>query len=140
VTESLLLSNVDNVQESLNQLKAHGIQFSLDDFGTGYSSLSYLQHLPFDQLKIDKSFVSAIKDGDPPSPIISAIVALGQTLNMAVIAEGVETDAQRQKLAQSGCVCYQGYLYGRPVPIAAFEQSAPNLQGDCSRRPTSVQA
>lgn len=139
VTESLLLNNVDHVQETLKQLKAHGIQFSLDDFGTGYSSLSYLQHLPFDQLKIDKSFVSVLKDGDPPSPIISAIVALGHTLNMAVIAEGVETESQRQKLAQSGCVCHQGYLFGRPVAIAAFEQSAPDLLGDCSLRPASVQ-
>lgn len=124
VTESLLLNNVDNVTRTMNRLKAHGLQFSLDDFGTGYSSLSYLQHLPFDQLKIDKSFVSALDGHTQASPIVSAIVALGQNLNMAVIAEGVETEAQRAQLAQSGCEHFQGYLFGRPAPLATFEEQA----------------
>jgi EAL domain-containing protein (putative c-di-GMP-specific phosphodiesterase class I) len=105
----------------MNMLKAFGIRFSLDDFGTGYSSLQYIKRLPLDQLKIDKSFVRDLTiDGDDKA-IVSAIIAMARSLNLAVIAEGVETEEQRLMLLKKGCTQYQGYLFSKPVPIEQFE-------------------
>jgi EAL domain-containing protein (putative c-di-GMP-specific phosphodiesterase class I) len=123
LTESLLVHNVDDVIEKMYALKVKGIGFSLDDFGTGYSSLSYLKRLPLDQLKIDQSFVRDILIDPNDAAIAKTIVALAQSLGLAVIAEGVETKEQRDFLAQAGCHAYQGYFYGRPVPIDQLEAS-----------------
>jgi predicted signal transduction protein with EAL and GGDEF domain len=116
LTEGMLIENFDEVVTKMAQLKSHGIGFSLDDFGTGYSSLSYLKRLPIDQLKIDQSFVRDVLDDYHDAAIAKTIVALGQTLGLDVIAEGVETEGQRDFLADSGCLLYQGFLFSRPVP------------------------
>lgn len=123
LTESLLLDHSDTVIQRILQLKTLGIGFSLDDFGTGYSSLVYLKRLPLDQLKIDRSFVRDILT-DPNDAIIArTIVALGDSLGLEVIAEGVETESQQQMLASNGCHHYQGFLFGRPMSIDHFERA-----------------
>ena len=124
LTESLLLENVEDVIGKMNALKARGVSFSLDDFGTGYSSLFYLKRLPLDQLKIDKSFVQDVLTDPNDAAIARTIVALGQSLGLAVIAEGVETEAQREFLAGHGCHAYQGYLFSRPLPPDQFARFA----------------
>jgi len=121
LTESLLVSNVEEVIDKMSALKAQGVGFSLDDFGTGYSSLSYLRRLPLDQLKIDQSFVRDVLDDPNDATIAKTIVALAHSLGLDVIAEGVETEAQRAFLVRSGCRAYQGYLFSRPLPIDAFD-------------------
>ncbi|KFB66775.1 EAL domain-containing protein [Candidatus Accumulibacter vicinus] len=122
LTESLLLDDVEDIISKMTVLKAKGIGFSLDDFGTGYSSLSYLKRLPLDQLKIDQSFVRDVLTDPNDAAIARTIVALAQSMGLAVIAEGVETEAQREFLAANGCSAYQGYLYGRPMPLGEFSQ------------------
>lgn len=122
LTESLLLKNADQVIGKMFELKALGLNFSLDDFGTGYSSLSYLKRLPLDQLKIDQSFVRDVLSDPNDAAIARTVVSLGHSLGLAVIAEGVETEAQRDFLAASGCHLYQGYFYSRPIPLQDFER------------------
>ncbi|MEI7611550.1 MAG: EAL domain-containing protein [Betaproteobacteria bacterium] len=124
LTESLLAHNVEGIIEKMFVLKAKGICFSLDDFGTGYSSLSYLKRMPLDQLKIDQSFVRDVLIDPNDAAIAKTIVALAQSLGLAVIAEGVETAAQRDFLANVGCHTYQGYFYSRPIPLEEFERFA----------------
>jgi diguanylate cyclase (GGDEF)-like protein/PAS domain S-box-containing protein len=124
LTESLLVANVEDVIKKMETLKAHGISFSLDDFGTGYSSLSYLKRLPLDQLKIDQSFVRNILIDPNEAAIAKTIVALAHSLGLGVIAEGVETQGQRDFLAASNCHDYQGYYFSRPLPIEQFEEYA----------------
>jgi EAL domain-containing protein (putative c-di-GMP-specific phosphodiesterase class I) len=124
LTESLLIADVEDTIEKMFALKAKGICFSLDDFGTGYSSLSYLKRLPLDQLKIDQSFVRDILTDPNDAAIARTIVALGQSLGLGVIAEGVETEAQRNFLAVSGCHAYQGYFFSQPLPVEGFEKIA----------------
>ena len=121
LTESLLVDNVDDIIAKMSALKAQGLGFSLDDFGTGYSSLSYLKRLPLDQLKIDQSFVRDALTDPNDAAIVKTIVALGQSLGLTVIAEGVETQAQRDFLWQNGCYAYQGYFFGRPGPVDALD-------------------
>ncbi len=122
LTESALLQDVQGVIQKMLHLKAKGVGFSLDDFGTGYSSLSYLKRLPIDQLKIDKSFVSEVLTDPSTAAIVKSIIALGQNLGLDVIAEGVETPEQTQFLADAGCRSFQGYHFGRPMPLGDFEQ------------------
>ncbi|MCK9261377.1 MAG: EAL domain-containing protein [Azoarcus sp.] len=117
LTESVVLERVDEVVARMQRLKSEGITFSLDDFGTGYSSLSYLKRLPLDQIKIDQSFIRDIISDRNDAAIVRAILAIGQSLGITVIAEGVETEAQRDLLLEYGCVYFQGYLFGRPVPM-----------------------
>jgi diguanylate cyclase (GGDEF)-like protein/PAS domain S-box-containing protein len=122
-TESLLLENTQDTVSTMKGLKAIGIQLSLDDFGTGYSSLQYLKLLPLDQIKIDQSFVRDIVTDPNDAAIVKTIIAMTKSLGLDVIAEGVETDAQREFLDVGGCHTYQGYLFGKPVPIEQFEAS-----------------
>jgi len=116
LTESALLKDVDETIAKMVKLKAYGVGFSLDDFGTGYSALSYLKRLPLDELKIDQSFVREVMTDRSDAAIARTIIALAQSLGLTVIAEGVETEAQRNFLAQHGCRAFQGYLFGRPGP------------------------
>ncbi|TXT40892.1 MAG: PAS/PAC and Chase sensor-containing diguanylate cyclase/phosphodiesterase [Comamonadaceae bacterium] len=122
LTESLLVDNVQDIIEKMHALKAKGVGFSLDDFGTGYSSLSYLKRLPLDQLKIDRSFVCDVLTDPNDAVIAKTVVALAQSFGLSVIAEGVETVAQRDFLASSGCHSYQGYFFSRPLPVEGFEE------------------
>ena len=121
LTESLLVQNLQEVIGKMTTLKSHGIHLSLDDFGTGYSSLSYLRQLPLNKLKIDKSFMNEILSNRNDAAIVLTIIALAKALNLDIIAEGVETRAQQEFLANSGCLDYQGYLFSRPLPVGPFE-------------------
>ena len=121
LTESVLIHQVEDTIVKMNALKAVGVGFSLDDFGTGYSSLSYLKRLPLDLLKIDHSFIRDVLTDPNDAAIARTIVALGHSLGLAVVAEGVETQEQREFLASIGCFAYQGFLFGGPVPIAQFD-------------------
>jgi diguanylate cyclase (GGDEF)-like protein len=121
LTETMLLANVEDVVAKMNELKGKGVDFSLDDFGTGYSSLSYLKRLPLGQLKIDQGFVRDILLDSEDAAIARMVVALANSLGLSVIAEGVETEAQRDFLARLGCHHYQGYLFSRPLPVADLE-------------------
>jgi diguanylate cyclase (GGDEF)-like protein/PAS domain S-box-containing protein len=123
LTESTVLDNVADTITKMHALKKIGVRFSMDDFGTGYSSLAYLTQLPLDQLKIDKSFVQNIGTKSTDATIIQTIIGMAHNLGIEVIAEGVETYAQRDFLAEAGCMLYQGYLFGRPVPLKAFSAS-----------------
>ncbi|WP_426176854.1 EAL domain-containing protein [Massilia sp. TWR1-2-2] len=120
LTESLLVADVERTVDKMNALRAMGIGLALDDFGTGYSSLSYLKRLPLDQLKIDKSFVRDVLTDPSDAAIARTILLLGHTLGLDVIAEGVETESQRDFLAQNRCVAYQGFLFSQPVPAEQF--------------------
>ncbi len=121
MTESLFATNTDDIIEKMCRLRAHGVRFSLDDFGTGYSSLRYLQRLPFDELKIDRSFVQELLTTQNNGTIARAIITLAKEFGLDVIAEGVEDEGQRLFLDANGCRAYQGYLFGRPVPLECFE-------------------
>lgn len=121
LTESLLVHSLDETRIKMNALKARGIGFSLDDFGTGYSSLAYLKRLPLDEIKIDRTFVHDLEADSNHASIARSILALGHSLALEVVAEGVETGAQHAFLAQHGCRTYQGFLFHRPQPADAFE-------------------
>jgi diguanylate cyclase (GGDEF)-like protein len=129
LTESLVILNVKDTIEKMQALKAMGVRFSMDDFGTGHSSLTYLTQLPLDQLKIDQSFVRNIGLQNTDNVIISTIIGMAQSLGLEVIAEGVETEAQRSHLLAQGCSMYQGYLFSKPVPVVAFEKLIARLAG-----------
>lgn len=122
LTESLLAERIDITRARMQALKALGVTFSLDDFGTGYSSLAYLKHLPLDQLKIDKGFVADLLTNPHDAAISSAIIGLAHSLQLDVIAEGVETDAQRNHLMQLGCDLFQGFLFAPALSITEFER------------------
>ena len=124
LTQSLLVHDVKEVIEKMLALKAAGVSFALDDFGTGYSSLAYLKRMPLDQLKIDHSFVQDVLNDTSDAVIARMVVALAHSLGLGVIAEGVETEMQRDFLASSGCHAYQGFYFSRPLPIEEFENFA----------------
>ncbi len=117
ITESTLMQNLDQTHEQLTALRDQGFRISIDDFGTGYSSLAYLTRLPVDELKIDRSFVSGAQRS---KIVLSTIIAMARALNFEVVAEGVETEAQRDELIGSGCDLLQGYLLGKPMPVVEF--------------------
>ncbi|MDO9227170.1 MAG: PAS domain S-box protein [Pseudomonadota bacterium] len=122
LTESVIMEQADQAIATLDALKALGVRLAIDDFGTGYSSLAYLKRFPIDKLKIDRSFVQGLEDSDDDREIAATIIAMGRSLNLDVLAEGVETEQQLALLRQFGCEQYQGYLFSRPVPAAEFEQ------------------
>jgi diguanylate cyclase (GGDEF)-like protein/PAS domain S-box-containing protein len=130
LTESMLLDNVEDVIGKMTALRSHGLSFSLDDFGTGYSSLSYLKRLPLDQLKIDQSFVKDVLADLNNGAIAQTIITLGKTMGLAVIAEGVETEEQRDFLARLGCSAFQGYLFSRPLPLEELQLLVGDLADD----------
>jgi EAL domain-containing protein (putative c-di-GMP-specific phosphodiesterase class I) len=121
LTESLLLDDVAQTIAKMEALKARGVGISLDDFGTGYSSLTYLKRLPICELKIDRSFVRDILTSPADAAIIRTILTLAHNMGIDAIAEGVESDAQRAFLFSLGCKTFQGYLFGRPVPLVEFD-------------------
>jgi diguanylate cyclase (GGDEF)-like protein/PAS domain S-box-containing protein len=121
LTESLLVHNMEDTIVKMASLKEKGVGFSLDDFGTGYSSLAYLKQLPLDLLKIDRSFVRDVLTDPNDAAIARTIIALAQSLGLSVVAEGVETEAQREFLARYGCHSYQGFLFSRPLPPDQLE-------------------
>ncbi|MFA5677988.1 MAG: EAL domain-containing protein [Pseudomonas sp.] len=121
ITESLLLTDKDKAIAHMQQLRDMGIRFSIDDFGTGYSSMAYLQQLPLDQIKIDQSFVRGLPADTSSLAIVRAIIAMAKSLGLEVIAEGVETTEHRDILLASGCEYFQGYYFGKPVSVSAFE-------------------
>jgi EAL domain-containing protein (putative c-di-GMP-specific phosphodiesterase class I) len=120
----MLLQNLDATIQTMLALKKFGVQFSLDDFGTGYSSLQYLKRLPLDQLKIDQSFVRDVVVDENDRAIVRTIIAMADSLGLDIIAEGVETEQQRDILLAEGCCHYQGYLFSKPIPIDEFEDNS----------------
>lgn len=121
LTESMLVDNIEGIINKMNTLSNIGVRFSLDDFGTGYSSLQYLKKLPLNQLKIDQSFVRDIVTDSSDRAIVGTIIAMAHSLDLSVIAEGVETEEQKQLLMNKDCLQFQGYLFSKPVPIDEFE-------------------
>jgi diguanylate cyclase (GGDEF)-like protein/PAS domain S-box-containing protein len=124
LTESVVVADIDESIVKMKELQQRGIRLAMDDFGTGYSSLSYLRRLPFDQIKIDRSFVSSMLKDRSDQFIVQSVVQMGMLLGIEVVAEGVETTEQREALLAAGCSLYQGYLFGRPMPIEDFEAFA----------------
>ncbi len=122
LTESMLVENVEEVISKMKMLKSHGLSFSMDDFGTGYSSLTYLKRLPLDQLKIDRAFVRDILTDAGSAAIAQAIISMGRSMGLSVIAEGVETEEQHRYLASLGTHSFQGYLFSHPLPHEEFEK------------------
>ena len=122
LTESMLMGDLESGLAQMREIKALGVTLSIDDFGTGYSSLSYLKRLPLDELKIDRSFVSDLPGRQADTAIVRTVIELGHSLGMVVTAEGVETEDQRECLTRLGCDSYQGFLFGRPVPLPQFMQ------------------
>ncbi len=122
LTESVVLDDIDGVVSRMQELIALGVSFCLDDFGTGYSSLSYLKRLPLEQVKIDQSFVRDVTEDQNDAAIVRAIMAMSRSLGLQVVAEGVETQAQRDFLLQNDCTIYQGFLFCEPVPIEEWQR------------------
>ena len=121
LTESIFVEDYNIIIDKMAKIKALGIMISLDDFGTGFSSLSYLKRLPIDELKIDQSFVSDLITSTESEAIVESIIRLGQSLNMSVIAEGVENEAQKEKLMKMNCKKFQGYLFTKPLQAEDIE-------------------
>ncbi len=120
LTEALMVEDIDSTIKKMNRLRNIGISISLDDFGTGYSSLSYLRQLPLSQIKIDRSFVEKVETDPTDTAIVRSVISLGQAFNLEVIAEGVETAEQLALLRNLGCINFQGYFFGRPMPSTDF--------------------
>lgn len=138
VTESAIMGNADLTLATLNRLKAMNVRLEIDDFGTGYSSLSYLQRLPFDSLKIDRSFVRGLGDGNGSKDIVRAILELAHSLKLKVIAEGVETEEQQSSLDQLGCDFIQGFLFSKPIDAEAAEELYRETRESALLYPVSV--
>ena len=126
VTEGQIMNNPKESIETLNSIANLGIKLAVDDFGTGYSSLAYLKRLPIDKLKIDQAFIRGLPNDNEDSAITKAIIALAQSLNLSIIAEGVETKEQRDFLIENGCKNMQGYYYSKPIPAEQFNHLLAN--------------
>jgi EAL domain-containing protein (putative c-di-GMP-specific phosphodiesterase class I) len=135
LTESVLLDDLHDVVEKMNQLKELGVSFSMDDFGTGFSSLSYLKRLPFDQIKIDKTFIRDVSHDLNDAAIVETIIAMAEHLRLDVIAEGVETREEFEFLQRKGCANYQGFYFSTPLQASSFEQTIRQLQNN---KPSAV--
>ena len=122
LTESALIEDFAATLPKLHAIRALGVSFAVDDFGTGFSSLSYLTRLPLDRLKIDRSFVERLPASPSDAVVTQTIISMASSLGLAVVAEGVETRAQRDFLHANGCDAYQGYLFSRPLPPADFDR------------------
>jgi EAL domain-containing protein (putative c-di-GMP-specific phosphodiesterase class I) len=122
ITEGIVIQNLDDTISKMRRLKKLGVSFAMDDFGTGYSSLTYLKRLPVDTLKIDQSFIRDATTDPNDAEIIRAIVAMARSLELKVIAEGVETTEQLEFLQGLGCHFYQGYLHSRPLLVEEFQK------------------
>ncbi|CAN7322329.1 EAL domain-containing protein [Pseudomonas sp. LjRoot71] len=122
LTETLIVQDIDDLLRKMTALVERGVRFSLDDFGTGFSSLSHLKRLPLNTLKIDRSFICDVLTDSSSETIVRTVIALGQSMGMTVIAEGVETEAQQQFLLSNGCMQFQGYLFSKPLPLQAFTE------------------
>jgi diguanylate cyclase len=120
LTESMLVEDMDDIVHKMESLRALGVGCSLDDFGTGYSSLTYLKKLPLEQLKIDQSFVRDVLSDPNDAAIAHTIITLGKSLGFAVVAEGVETQGQREFLVANDCHIFQGYLFSKPIAVPEF--------------------
>ena len=125
LTETTAIENIHITTDKMRQLRDSGIRIALDDFGTGYSSLSYLKHLPICTLKIDKSFVQGLPDDGYDAAIVETTMVMAHHLGLTVVAEGVETDIQRNFLNNLQCHYYQGYLFHRPMPVDDFHKLLP---------------
>src|SRR6185503_14201551 len=139
ITETVLIRDFHRALSVLRRIKALGVRVAMDDFGTGYSSLSTLQAFPFDKLKIDKSFVDKIGSRQQAAVIVTAVLGLGRSLDIPVLAEGVENEEQRSFLDNEACAQAQGYLFGRPAPLSdirhlVYASSPPKIAGalDCA--------
>ncbi len=121
ITESVVLINMEDIIRKMRILLDEGLSFALDDFGTGYSSLSYLKRLPVSQVKIDQSFVRDLNVDPNDAAIVRAILGMADSLGLQAIAEGVESEQQRDFLIENGCQAFQGYLFGKPLPADQFE-------------------
>jgi EAL domain-containing protein (putative c-di-GMP-specific phosphodiesterase class I) len=127
LTESIVLENFKDTISMMQKLRSIGVRFSLDDFGTGQSSLKYLKKLPLDQIKIDRSFVRDIVSDPNDATIVNTIIVMSKAMGLDVIAEGVENEAQREFLTRHGCPKFQGYLFGKPIPLDQFEKKLKDL-------------
>ena len=125
ITETAIIHDEEGTLVKISQLREMGVRISLDDFGTGYSSLSYLHRLPFDKIKIDQSFIKNVADDDNSLAIVQAITLVAKTRNVITVAEGVETEQQRELLRMLGCSEMQGYLFSHPVPVQDLLQFFP---------------
>jgi EAL domain-containing protein (putative c-di-GMP-specific phosphodiesterase class I) len=123
ITEGLLINDPQGASRIMRGLRDMGVKIALDDFGTGYSSLAYLKTFPLDRLKLDRAFVKDLPDDVEDRAIARAVIGLGHNLGLQVLAEGVETAAQRDFLAEAGCDVFQGYFHGRPMTPAQFEEA-----------------
>jgi EAL domain-containing protein (putative c-di-GMP-specific phosphodiesterase class I) len=140
ITESALIEDLQRTLDMLRRIKALGVAIAMDDFGTGYSSLSTLQAFPFDKLKIDKSFVDKIGSRQQAAVIVTAVLGLGRSLDIPVLAEGVENEEQRSFLDNEACAQAQGYLFGRPAPLSdirhlVYAASPPKFASALDRAP-----
>jgi EAL domain-containing protein (putative c-di-GMP-specific phosphodiesterase class I) len=133
ITEGVLINDFSRAVSILRRLKALGVRIALDDFGKGYSSLSYLHSFPFDKIKIDRAFVSDLEENHHSIAIVRAVIGLGHSLKIPILAEGVETERQRAFLATAGCDEIQGYLAGRPFPMAHYAELVGRPAGKATR-------
>ena len=122
ITESVMIDSVERAKEIIEEVKALGIQIAIDDFGTGYSSLSYLHNVPANLLKVDKSFIDTIEEGESSRKYVESIISIGYVLGMEVISEGVEEEKQLAILKEIGCDYIQGFIWGRPMPSEEAEK------------------